>query len=177
MPQIETISFKEYAAQCLGSRLILTDFECGQQYNLTAEQKALINILAWIRRKRKGLKFCQINCIYPGPRGRIEKKHWCPRDQECCDNSYVDGIPYQRSFDPWIIYKHCLSTPHLEYLVTHRLSYIISIFSNHLPILPSMIDMISKNEIPLHLNDQYPLIKEFVQDVCTGKFQLEYKTI
>jgi hypothetical protein len=160
---------------------------CGRKYILTKKERAITELVLWMRNLNQGLKFSMKNHFHIGPFGIRDKKGWwwpCP--SEGCDAciKHVVIIPIagvKSKWNPWALWKHSKSLQHIEYLLKNRPDYLLESTFKGLNVYA--IQMMLKNieedtiynlrAIANESSNWY--INKFFDDVTSGKFIRPYE--
>ena len=112
----------------------------------------------------------------PGPRGRRDKNGWWwPVPNEGCDQwlSHWEG----NKLDPWSLWKHCKSFQHTEYLVKHRIEYLVDATFNGIEVgivaylLRCLVEGVPDPRLGPRREQLHWLIARFYDDYGAGKFK------
>lgn len=148
-----------------------TSLQCGRTYSFTDKERAIVKLTHWMRNLNLGLQGSIKKSFRPGPRGRRDKNGWWwPAPNEGCDQ-WLSHWEEGKKPDPWRLWKHCKSFQHTEYLVKHRIEWLIDTTFNGIDpgviayLLRCLVEGVSDARF-LHW-----LIVQFYADYEVGKFK------
>lgn len=160
-------------------------YVCGSPFDLSEDERILVEILYYLRNTKNGLEYCIKNQIYPGPKGKKcktlespKRVIWMPIPAEACDKPLDIGTEVNESgkiinYNPFFYYKHCKTREHCEYLVKHRISHVINFFKNSED-LRRLVVTTRKGCLILALNSNIEWIKDFAIEAISGsKLELD----
>jgi hypothetical protein len=150
--------------------------ECGRTYSFSDKERTVVKLAHWMRNLNMGLQGSIKKRFCPGPRGRRDKNGWWwPLPNEGCD-AWLSHWEEGKKPDPWILWKHCRSFQHTEYLVKHRIEYLVDTTFNGIE--PGVIAYLLRCLV-IGVPDARPssrlmlhwLIAQFYDDYVAGKFK------
>ena len=143
----------------------------------------LARLLHWARNKPMENLQARIQLrFFPGPKGfKTGRGLWVPAPEDGCDfgihNHQVmdDSKKSGYRVDAWLMWKHCKSMEHCEYLVAHRYNMVFTSFLEHgslyslsLPYLSDMLTSIEQKRFDLMVEDERWIVKAFGTDAMKG---------
>lgn len=189
---IEPITNRELYKKLRASYYDTTPQCCPEVIDLLDDdEREIVNILYWLRNRHKdaprgtGLKAAMRTQTYAGPKGVYDKKgRWKATGLEACDHEFYAHLAIvcgdtrydtdihpadSEKYDHFAARNHCRTKQHLAFLVKYRLGFVCHRLVNAAS-LALMVGAIQKDEVPLLVNDDDPLIQDFVNDFLSGKF-------
>ena len=149
--------------------------QCGRVYVLNAQERALSELLYFMRQLNLGKEGAIKLRFHPGPFGRIgQRGWWWPLPNEGCDFDleHWDGLGKP---DAWALWKHCRTIQHVEYLVKNRPGSLIGNILGGFDLLPIrfLLENIEKNEVEISAaqRGKHWLVDRYFDDLATGKYK------
>jgi len=154
-----------------------TSLQCGRVYSLTDRERAIVKLAHWMRNLNLGLKGSIKKSFHPGPRGRRDKNGWWwPVPNEGCDQ-WLSHWEEGKKPDPWALWKHCRGIQHTEYLVKHRIEYLVNTTFNGIApglilyLLHCIIEDVPDTKLGPRNEQLHWMIAQFYADYGAGKFK------
>ena len=151
--------------------------ECGNTV-LRGKDLLLARLLHWARNKpMENLQARIQHRFFPGPKGfKTGRGLWVPAPEDGCDfgihNHQVMDESKKSGYrvDAWLMWKHCKSMEHCEYLVAHRYNMVFTFFSENIGVsyLSDMMRAVENKKFDLMACSDRWAVKEFGLDALKG---------